>query len=137
MSKLLKKTLKLIIGNEPKPTARLRKLTNRDLIRLESKIGSQLFGPVPEGHRREFFCLDVNTWIWYEQWADSNGQRHELTTRYEIHPNGILKVQDGQPYAMVEGEELRNLALATRIYRERTLREVYHRDPATGQSLAA
>ncbi len=29
-----------------------------DLIRHEAKIGGTIFGPVPKGHRREFFCLD-------------------------------------------------------------------------------
>lgn len=103
---------KLVTGSEPKrqtpklvPTKALAKLTRRDLIRMESKIGSQLFGPVPKGHRREFFCLDEHTWIWYEEWSDAKGKRQSITTRYEVHPNNILKVQDNQPYQVVEGEE--------------------------------
>ena len=137
MGTFLRKTVKLITGNEPAPAApKLRKRTKRDLIRMESKIGAQVFGPVPAGHRREFFCLDRNTWIWYEQWADQTGKPRELTTRYEVHPNGVLKVQDGQQYMVVEGEELRNLALATHLYRERVARDIYRRDSATGQPLA-
>jgi hypothetical protein len=133
------KTVKLVTGVEPTAAKKTRqgRLTRRDLIRLESKIGAQLFGPVPEGHRREFFNLDDNTWVWYEEWTDQNGKHHELTTRYEVHPNGVLKVQDGQPYAVVEGEELRNLAMATRLYYERIAREIYQRDPKTGRSLVA
>lgn len=132
-------TAKLITGVEPSPKSRFKKakkLTHRDLIRMESHIGSQLFGAVPAGHRREFFCLDKDTWVWYEQYMQ-NGKVYEVTTRYEIHPHGVLKVQDGQPYAVVEGEELRNLAIATRIYHDRVAREVYNRDPITGASLAA
>lgn len=132
-------TVKLVTGTEPAPKSRFKKakkLTHRDLIRLESQIGAQLFGEVPAGHRREFFCLDPDTWVWYEQ-GTRGGKSFEVTTRYEIHPNGVLKVQDGQPYAVVEGEELRNLALATRIYHDRVAREVYNRDPITGVSLAA
>lgn len=135
MPSFFAKTIRLITGSAPTQPLLRRKPTQRDLIRLESKIGAQLFGPVAPGHRREFFCLDANTWIWYEQWADANGQPRELTTRYEVHPNGILKVQDGQPYVMVEGEELRRLALAVKLYNERTLREIYHRNPATGERL--
>ena len=138
---LWNKTLKLVTGAEPSPKIskpRLRKLTNRDLIRMESKIGATVFGVVPANRRREFFCLDEHTWIWYEEWADeATGQRREMTTRYEVHPHGVLKVQDGQPYSLVEGDELRNLAIATRMYREQVMRGVYHRDPLTGQKLSA
>lgn len=138
---IFSKTIKLVTGVEPMskvPTPRFRKITRRDLIRMESKIGSTVFGPIPASHRREFFCLDEHTWVWYEEWIDeATGQRREMTTRYEVHPHGVLKVQDGQPYALVEGEELRNLAIATRMYRERVMREIYHRDPVTGQKLSA
>jgi hypothetical protein len=131
-------TTKLITGAEPRPrTPRRRNLTRRDLIRMESKIGAQLFGTIPVGHRREFFYLDNNTWVWYEEWTDNTGKQRELTTRYEIHQNGVLKVQDGQPYAVVEGDELRNLYTAIRLYYERTSREIYKRDPGTRQPLAA
>lgn len=135
--KLFKKLSQLITGS-PQPllaSAPSGCLTHRDLIRMESKIGSQLFGPIPKGHRREFFCLDEHTWIWYEEWKD-NGKKHSATIRYEIHPNGILKVQEGQPYQVVEGQELRNLALATRMYREYVIRTIYGRDHITGQLLA-
>lgn len=129
---------RLVTGSTSTSTSLTRKkLTDRDLIRMESKIGAQLFGPVPKGHRREFFCLDEHTWIWYEEWLDQNGKRQSVTTRYEVHPNNILKVQDGHPYQIVEGEELRNLATATRHYREQVIRGLYHRDHITGQPLQA
>lgn len=132
------KTTKLVTGYEPVQRAvRRRRYTRRDLIRMESKIGAQLFGPVPAGHRREFFYLDNNTWVWYEEWMDEAGKRRELTTRYEIHQSGVLKVQDGQPYAVVEGNELRNLQQAIKLYYQRTSREIYQRNPDTRQPLAA
>jgi hypothetical protein len=132
-------TVKLVTGIEPKPRVAVhrRKVTPRDLIRLESRIGSQLFGPVPAGHRREFFYLDNDTWVWYEEWLDNTGKRRELTTRYEVRQNGVLKVQDGQPYSVVEGIELQNLYLAIRLYYERTSREIYKLDPAIRQSIVA
>lgn len=136
MGKLMSAVTKLITGTEPTGrTGSSKRYTNRDLIRMESKIGAQLFGPVPKGHRREFFCLDEHTWIWYEEWADAKGKRQSITTRYEIHPHGILKVQDGQPYQVVEGDELNNFGIATRLYREQVMRGVYHRDPITGHPL--
>ncbi|MGD8374477.1 MAG: hypothetical protein PVI21_06505 [Candidatus Woesebacteria bacterium] len=131
---LWNKTTKLITGNEPKRVKR-NKYTSRDLIRMESAIGASLFGSIPAGHRREFFYLDNQTWVWYEEWQQ-NGAMRQMTTRYEVHPNGVLKVQDGQPYAVVEGEELKNLLMATRSYYQRTSREVYNRDPATRRPLA-
>ncbi|MGE5312787.1 MAG: hypothetical protein ACM3MA_02150 [Acidobacteriota bacterium] len=112
-------------------------VTERDLIKLESEVGRELFGPVPDGHRRDFFCLDNATWVWQEEWQDpDSGQLRQLITRYEVQPNGILKVQTGHDYSYVDGVELQNLAVAIRLYYERTMRRVYQLDPYTGQSLA-
>lgn len=111
--------------------------TRRQLIQRESEIGGQLFGPVPAGHHRQFFNLDQSTWIWYEEWTDEKGETQSVTTRYEVHENGVLKVQDNAPYYFIEGQELINLTAAIRTYYERVSREVYRRDPMTAQPLAA
>ena len=135
---LIQKALELLTGN-PSPKSRpLKGLTERQLIELESEIGRELFGPIPAGHQRDFFCLDDHTWVWYEEWTDvASGQKRSTTTRYEVHQNGILKAQDGTTYKFIEGQELRNLALAVRLYYEQTMRQIYKRDPYTGQSLTA
>lgn len=91
----------------------------RNLIRQEAKIGGQLFGPIPAGHRREFFCLDEHTWVWYEEWVDANKQKQSKTTRYDVRPNGIIKIQEGQPNQYVTPEEGRNLYKAAKLYTER------------------
>jgi hypothetical protein len=91
----------------------------RNLIRREAKIGGELFGPIPKGHRREFFCLDEHTWVWHEEWLDANNQRRIKTTRYDVRPNGIIKVQDGRPSQYVTKEEARNLYHATTLYNQR------------------
>ncbi len=98
----------------------------RNLIRHEAKIGGQLFGPVPKGGRREFFCLDRHTWIWHEEWLDQAGERQVKTTRYDVRPNGILKAQAGQPYQAVALDEARNLRQAARLYKQRIDAEIYH-----------
>lgn len=136
MKKVLKHLKRLVAGEGQLPTVNFKQLTVRDLIRSESEIGAELFGPVPKGHRREFFCLDERTWIWHEEWVDAETQQKRvITTRYEIRESGILKVQDGQPYHAVAGEELQNLIMAIQIYYERVVREIYHYDPHTGHPL--
>ncbi|HEX7484151.1 MAG TPA: hypothetical protein VF281_03295, partial [Candidatus Saccharimonadales bacterium] len=113
------------------------KHTERELIQLESEIGAKLFGPLAPGARREFFCLDDTTWIWHEEGLNQQtGRREASTTRYELHKGGILKVQEGSRYTFLEGAELENFAKATRLYYEQTSREIYKRDPQTGQIAA-
>lgn len=143
MSSVFNKALQLLTGNDEQssllklPKRPFKGLTERELLQLESDIGSRLFGPIPAGNRREFFCLDPTTWIWYEEWQDvETGKQKSTTTRYEIHENGILKAQDGAQYSYLEGEEHRNLALAIQMYYEQVARQIYKRDPRTGQKLA-
>ena len=91
----------------------------RSLIRMEAKIGGQLFGALPEGHRREFFCLDRHTWVWHEEWLDKNGHKQVITTKYNVRPSGILKSQNDQSYQQLSDSEARNFLLSTQLYRRR------------------
>lgn len=145
MSNLLQKALSLIVGDSNDIASSLkmpkkhlfRKFSERELLQLESEIGAKLFGPVSRGHRREFFCLDEHTWIWYEEGPNpQTGEIEESTTRYEIQEKGILKVQGGSRYTYIEGAELENFVLATRTYYEQVARGIYKRDPRTGKMLA-
>jgi len=97
----------------------------RALIRREAKIGGELFGAVPKGVRREFFCLDERTWVWHEEWTAKNGQRQIRTTRYDVRPDGILKAQDGQNYQRVRMAEAQRLHKAAQIYNQRVKNEIY------------
>lgn len=144
MPTLLKKALSLLVGDEAENSAKwlkipkkrpLKSFTEHDLIRLESEIGAELFGPLPKGRRREFFCLDERTWIWHEEWVDEDRKHRIATTRYEIQDQGILKVQEGARYSYLEGQELSNLVTAITMYYERVAREIYHIDPDTGEPL--
>lgn len=145
---ILKKALSLLTGTPAAPdnpyspklfrlpkNRPFKKFTERELITLESKIGATIFGPVPRGHRREFFCLDDATWIWHESWKEK-GVYHETTIRYEIHDNGVLKVLSGARYEFISGEELTRFITAVQLYYERVTRDVYGRDPKTGQKIA-
>lgn len=135
MNSIFQKTLTLLIGESRSDKKRLHKLSRRELIELEAAIGGNLFGPIPAGHRREFFCLDENTWVWHEEWIDEHNKRQVTSTRYEIHNNGILKAQDGKVYKFIEGMELRNLVLAMRLYYEKVARDIYRRDPISGKKI--
>lgn len=130
---LIQQALTLITGKSAERP--LQKLTKRQLIELESQIGSRLFGPIPDGHKREFFCLDEKTWVWHEEWRGADNKTQSSTVRYEVQPAGILKVQSGRVYKYIDGEELTHFALAVRMYYEQCMREIYKKDPYTGQPL--
>jgi hypothetical protein len=90
----------------------------RELLQIEAEIGGQLFGSVPKGHVRQFFCLDRHTWVWHEEWLEGR-QRRVVTTRYDVRPNGILKLQDGKPYQRLSDDEAVNLYRAVELYGKR------------------
>jgi len=97
---------------------------NKALIHYEAKIGGQLFGPVPAGTRREFFCLDKHTWVWHEEWTDKQtGKQHVMTTRYDVRPNGVLKSQGGQSYQKIGGQEAINFYNVAEMYARRVCGE--------------
>lgn len=96
-----------------------------DLIRHEARIGGTIFGPVPKGHRREFFCLDRYTWVWHEEWKDKNGQKKIQTTRYNVRPNSIVKIQDGKRYQEVSPDEAVRFYEAVLTYQKKVKRELY------------
>ena len=89
------------------------------LIHHEAKVGGELFGPIPKGHRREFFLLDIHTWVWHEEWKDEHGEWQAVTTRYDVRPGGILKSQGGQSYQRLSRQELGNLYRAVKLYEKK------------------
>jgi hypothetical protein len=100
----------------PRSDAQRAAIAERQLLRFESQIGRNIFGPIPEGHNRDFFCLDEYTWIWHEDWADANGNRQVLSTRYVIRPDGVIKSQNGQSYEKVSEVEADHLYRAIKKY---------------------
>lgn len=94
------------------------------LMHWSAKIGGELFGPIPKGTRREFFCLDERTWVWHEEWTDNTGQRHIVTTRYDVRPNGVFKSQGSNSYQALSTEEARNLNNAIDLYYQRVVPEL-------------
>jgi hypothetical protein len=103
----------------------------KDLIRQESEIGSKLFGEIPSGHKREFFCLDSKTWVWRETWRETlDGDIKDQLIRYEVRSNGILKSVNGEGYQHVSEEEANNLAQAAVLYHQYVSKLVYKKDSA-------
>ena len=87
------------------------------LMQKESEIGGQIFGQVAQGEQRSFFCLDKNTWIWYEAWVDQTTHKPvNQTTRYEITSAGVAKSSQISSYQMLEGRELENFYNAVKVY---------------------
>lgn len=113
---MLKKLLRAMTTQ--KQEQRLTELY-RNLIRREARIGGQLFGPIPKHGRREFFCLDEHTWIWHEEWTDEHGKHQAVTTRYDVRPAGVIKIQDGQPDRYVSLDEAQRLYQAVNLYYKR------------------
>lgn len=90
----------------------------RNIIRDFAREGGTVFGEIPQGVRREFFCLDENTWVWHEEWTGFDRKRRSRTTRYDIRPHGLFKAQDGQPYQPVSYEEALRLQAAAHQYEQ-------------------
>lgn len=105
------------------------------MIKLESDlVGSKLFGAVPKEHKREFYCLDENIWVWYEQWKEY-GERQSRMVRYEVSENQVTKNIDGM-YKKVGEAELANLRQAIHLYYTEIMHKIYRVDPYTGRALA-
>lgn len=116
--------LKKLLGLSGSIAERKAKLY-RDLIHHEGRIGGELFGAVPKGCRREFFCLDEYTWVWHEEWSDKSGKRQARTTRYDIRPSGIVKSQNGQHYQRLSQSEISRFNDAVTAYEQRVWNELY------------
>jgi hypothetical protein len=95
---------------------RRRSNARRALLHHLAKRGGGIFGAIPQGVRREFFCLDERTWVWHEEWHDAAGQHHAMTTRYDVRPDGILKSQGAHSYQRLSGDEERNFRAAVKAY---------------------
>lgn len=98
----------------------------RNLIRKEAVIGGTLFGPIPSGHRREFFCLDEHTWVWHEEWVDKAGTRKVRNTHYSVRPSGVVKIHsDSSTYQALSPSEAKNFHEAVRQYYKKVTQALY------------
>ena len=86
------------------------------MINAESALGGTLFGPVPAGHRREFFRYLHNRWVFHESWINESGEKIESTITYEVRENGVYKQPLGGKYVKITGAELENFRKAAKEY---------------------
>lgn len=113
---------KIIAANKAQANAQ----EYRDLIRKEAVIGGTLFGPIPEGHRREFFCLDEHTWVWHEQWIDKGGVKRMRNTHYSVRPSGVVKIHSGSnTYQSLSPSEAKNFHETVRQYYKKVTHNLY------------
>lgn len=94
---------------------------NAELMRRESEIGRKLFGPVPAGVVREFFCLDAHTWVWHEEKSGN-----VKVTRYLVNEKDILKSVNGGQYHKINDQEVEHLVAAAKLYKERVVNGLYN-----------
>ena len=100
----------------------------RDLLRRESMIGKEIFGPIPAGGNREFFHLDKHTWVWVETWNDAASRSMKTkSTKYIVKPTEVIKSVDNGQYERVTLEEAKRLEQAVHIYVKRVHKELYGR----------
>ena len=115
---------------QPSAQSQMRS-AQRTLLTQEAKIGATLFGDIPAGHTRQFFCLDEHTWVWFEEWFDEKlGIMQHMNVHYELQPRGVLKLVNGTPRGYVTGQELQNLLHSIQTYHNRVAKEVYNYAPA-------
>lgn len=120
---LLKRHLKIV--SRRKSRKQEHKPTKAELINAESNLGRTLFGPIPEGHQREFFHDQQNIWIWHEAWQDAE-HSHSVTTRYEVRPTGVFKRAGRANYIQLKGDELKNFRHAAHAYLKIVKEKLYN-----------
>ena len=123
--KKLLNSVRLPFGPLAKQPSYTNKLSYDDLVNAESELGRTLFGPIPVGHRREFFQHKKNVWIWHESYIDPAGVEQAMTIRYEVRPTGVYKKATGGGYRKIEGAELANFRRAAKSYLELVKTKLY------------
>lgn len=138
---MLHKFFELIVGKkaadawrgaasfQPSAGKRYQQL-EREYIEREARIGAEVFGPIPSGHDRQFFCLDKHTWVWHEEWLDQKRKPHAFVIRYEVRSDGIFKRFNNSGLTKISGQELANFDQAVRLYYQEVAKRVYDRQVA-------
>ena len=101
----------------------------KELIEIEAQIGGEVFGPKQPDEDRKFYCLDERTWVYQNSYRDvQDGKQKTMIIRYELHPNGVLKVVNGRTHSMVQDDEAARLTQAIKLYYQRVMKEIYKKE---------
>lgn len=112
------------MSTKNRSSRRKHQIINKKLIKSEAQIGGTIFGDIPKGHRREFYCMDKHSWVWREEWTDKKGIRHFKNVRYNVRPNKLIKIENGI-YSVVGPNEAKRFFKATELYFEKISKELY------------
>jgi hypothetical protein len=103
----------------------LKPLSEQDLKTQESKIGAGIFGQ--DENKFLFWNEDRYNWYFHRITDSPKGKPEDVTIHYEVGVAGILKLcsKDDTPNQFVYGKELENLDLATEMYLDRVIGQIY------------
>jgi len=107
-------------------------LTKESLINQEAVLGSKIVS-TKVGHEYFFLYDDHDNWMFYEQPSKDGLVRHPSILHYEIVDGTVVRHELGKPSAEVKGEEFLRLWYTIAFYHDAVLREVYNRNPETGE----
>jgi hypothetical protein len=122
----IKAASKKIFGRELS-LRRLEPLTEGRLKKDESAIGAKLFGSIRQNEHREFFNEDNENWFFYQSLTRTDGVIESITLHYEVLPVGVLRISSDEsvPNVFIDGQELNNFVLATNMYHDQVLEQIY------------
>jgi len=106
-----------------------RFLTEQQLKAKESEIGATIFGPIMPNERREFFNDNEKSWFFHQEIVGKGNVISSMTLHYEVQPMGILRISSDPSVKneFINGQELKNFVLATEMYHERIMSQLYKR----------
>ena len=143
VKRVLTKTLKLLVGDDLSlGLPKLRKKTSAQETERARAVSARKRNWLGTFWRGAKGSSAANSFAWTKK--HGCGMRSGLmlstklkthTIKYEVTDRGILKTQPGPRYSYLEGDELRNFSIATQMYYEQVARQVYKRDPETGEKL--
>ncbi len=113
-------------AKDTKKRAKTKDERIKQLIDIEAEIGGTVFGPTQPDEDRRFYCLDECTWVYQNEYRDLiTGKKKQMIIRYELHPNGVLKVVNGNNHSMVQDDEAKRLTEAIKLYYKLVMEKVY------------
>lgn len=98
------------------------------LIEREAEIGGAIFGAEQSDEDRKFYCLDERTWVYQNTYKDLvDGKEKTMIIRYELHPNGVMKIVNSKNHSMVDDEEAERLIKAIKLYYKYVMEKIYNK----------